>query len=56
MSKALRVLNPDGSVLVELDARDTRELEAKAHAAGLSPQEWLRQRLLAEWTTIMRQN
>ncbi len=56
MSERVRIMKPDGSLLLELSDEDSRELRAKAKLAGCSPHEWLRERLSQEWAAIMKVN
>jgi hypothetical protein len=40
-AKRVRLLNPDGTLLVELDERDSKELRSRAVKANMSPREYL---------------
>ena len=43
--KKIRLLKPDGSLLLELTEEETQELLAKAEAAGCSPYEYIGRQL-----------
>ena len=43
--KKIRLLKPDGSLLLELTEAETKKLVAKAEAAGCSPYEYIGRQL-----------
>jgi methanogenic corrinoid protein MtbC1 len=53
MTARVRLLNPDGSLLLELGREESEEVIARAHEKGISPQDFIRQAINAGWASMI---